>query len=135
MNTAELPDEQRLHDQLQVGFDEADCGEVAEWDLEAFLAEQEQAVGEVLPGSGGELRVLGWGVEPDPRQLEPRNAQPHVRARLAEPPARVGNASRVGGRAAGEEQQRQAHQQGGSRGGSRTHGRRTLAEPTRLTVA
>ena len=26
MNTTELPDEQRLHDQLQVGFDEADGG-------------------------------------------------------------------------------------------------------------
>ncbi len=38
MNTPELPNEQRLHDQLQVGFDEADRGEVAEWDLEAFLA-------------------------------------------------------------------------------------------------
>ena len=38
MSTPKLPDEQRLHDQLQVGFDEADCGEVSEWDLEAFLA-------------------------------------------------------------------------------------------------
>ncbi len=27
-----------LHEQLQVGFDEADRGQLAEWDLEAFLA-------------------------------------------------------------------------------------------------
>jgi len=30
--------QQWLQEQLQVGFDEADRGEVAEWDLEAFLA-------------------------------------------------------------------------------------------------
>ena len=38
MSTSKFSDKQRLHDKLQVGFDEADRGEVAEWDLEAFLA-------------------------------------------------------------------------------------------------
>lgn len=38
MSTPKLTDEQWLHEQLQVGFDEADRGQLAEWDLEAFLA-------------------------------------------------------------------------------------------------
>ncbi len=31
--------QQWLHEQLQVAFDEADRGEVGQWDLEAFLAD------------------------------------------------------------------------------------------------
>ncbi len=30
--------QQWLHEQLKLGFDQADRGEVAEWDLEAFLS-------------------------------------------------------------------------------------------------
>ncbi len=33
---------QWLHEQLQVGFDEPDRGQLAEWDLEAFLAKIHQ---------------------------------------------------------------------------------------------
>ncbi len=33
-----VEDDRWLREQLQIGFDEADRGEVAEWDVEAFLA-------------------------------------------------------------------------------------------------
>ena len=46
MSTRQLTDEQWLQEQLQVGFDEADRGEVAEWDLEAFLARMHLRHGE-----------------------------------------------------------------------------------------
>lgn len=38
MSAPKLTDEQQLDEQLQVGFDEADRGQLAEWDPEAFLA-------------------------------------------------------------------------------------------------
>ena len=38
MGTPKLTDEQPLREQLQIGFDEADRGELAVWNLEEFLA-------------------------------------------------------------------------------------------------
>ncbi len=38
MNAPKLTDVQWLREQLQVGFDEADRGQLAKWDLDRFLA-------------------------------------------------------------------------------------------------
>jgi hypothetical protein len=39
--------EQWLRDQLQIGFDQADRGELAEWNLDQFLAKMHQQHGEL----------------------------------------------------------------------------------------